>query len=196
MGREIQKKKLRSKRQPVRPKKTPQAPNPRGNTLIAQHWDKQQTPTQNYRRLGLVSRLKAPTGGSEKLASRQVALAIAPLEQAIVSEAKVERDDEGNIVSVLPEPDSDSEDERGGGGHVGADDPHASQLVRDLIAMAQNPAPKKARHQSDAEIQWLQRLVARHGDDAGAMARDRKLNPMQQTAADLARRIKKAQLTA
>ncbi|KAF4582162.1 hypothetical protein GQ602_006786 [Ophiocordyceps camponoti-floridani] len=194
MGREIQKKKLRSKRQPVRPKKAPQASNPRGNTLIAQHWDKQQTPTQNYRRMGLVSRLKAPTGGSEKLPSSKVALAIAPLEQAIVSEAKVERDGKGNIVRVLPESESDSDSGRDDDEGV-ADDPDASQVVRDLIALAQNPAPKKARHQSHAEILWLQRLVARYGDDTGAMARDRKMNPMQQTAADLGRRIRKAQLT-
>jgi len=35
--------------------------------------------------------------------------------------------------------------------------------------------------------------VARHGDDTRAMARDAKLNPMQQTAADIAKRIKKMQ---
>jgi nucleolar protein 16 len=34
-------------------------------------------------------------------------------------------------------------------------------------------------------------LVAKHGDNLRAMARDKKLNPMQQTEADLGRRIKK-----
>lgn len=38
MGRELQKKKRRSGRQPVRPKKTTKVLNPRGNNIIAQNW--------------------------------------------------------------------------------------------------------------------------------------------------------------
>ncbi|PFH56291.1 hypothetical protein XA68_16762 [Ophiocordyceps unilateralis] len=202
MGRELQKKKRRSKRQPVRPKTPAKLANPRGNTLIAHNWDKKQTLAQNYRRLGLVARLKAPTGGTEKKekTSTDDALAIAPLEQAVVSEAKVQRDADGKIVRVLrqsspldsdealdDDDDDDDDDE---------DDAGASEVVRSLIAMARNPAPKKPRHQSDMERQWLQRLVARHGSNTAAMARDRRLNPMQQTASDIARRIGKAGLAA
>jgi nucleolar protein 16 len=52
------------------------------------------------------------------------------------------------------------------------------------------------RRQSEREVEWLRRLAERHGDDTGAMARDIKLNPMQQTAADIKRRLKKAGLLA
>jgi nucleolar protein 16 len=38
----------------------------------------------------------------------------------------------------------------------------------------------------------LARLVARHGEDVEAMARDRKLNPDQRTVGELTRLIKKA----
>ena len=35
------------------------------------------------------------------------------------------------------------------------------------------------------------RLIEKHGENYAAMTRDRKLNPMQQTAGDLRRRINK-----
>lgn len=38
MGRELQKKKRRSMRQPVRPKKPAKVLNPRGNSIVAQNW--------------------------------------------------------------------------------------------------------------------------------------------------------------
>ncbi|KAM3543874.1 hypothetical protein ARSEF1564_003211 [Beauveria bassiana] len=66
MGRELQKKKRRAGRKPVRQSnKTKKILNPRGNNIIAENWDKKATLSQNYRRLGLVSRLRAPTGGVE-----------------------------------------------------------------------------------------------------------------------------------
>ena len=73
----------------------------------------------------------------------------------------------------------------------GGADEDTPEVVRALIEQAQNPAPKKARHLSEREQEWLESLVARHGDDTRAMARDAKLNPMQQTAADIGRRLKK-----
>ena len=36
--------------------------------------------------------------------------------------------------------------------------------------------------------------MKKHGQDVDAMVRDRKLNPMQQTAADIRKRLKKAGL--
>lgn len=50
---------------------------------------------------------------------------------------------------------------------------------------------KKPRFQSTREGEWAQRLVEKYGDDFIAMARDRKLNPMQQSVGDLRRRINK-----
>jgi nucleolar protein 16 len=37
----------------------------------------------------------------------------------------------------------------------------------------------------------LERLVNKYGEDYGRMSRDLKLNPMQQTAADIKKRVKK-----
>lgn len=73
----------------------------------------------------------------------------------------------------------------------------ASKIVQQLERQAdtEGQAPKKPRHQSKREEEWITRLVERHGDDYQAMARDRKLNPMQQTAGDLRRRINKSKAT-
>ncbi|KAJ6781153.1 hypothetical protein PWT90_07864 [Aphanocladium album] len=242
MGRELQKKKRRSGRMPVRQaNKTKKILNPRGNNIIAENWDKKATMSQNYRRLGLVSRLRAPTGGVEgrldksSIAALQAAhsaadaasaspFAIESTEKAIISEARVERDASGKIVRVirgavenplndlLRHLDEDEDDEQvvtelddgsykknkkgkeeheEWGGIVDANDEGMTDVVRELVEQARNPAPKKARHLSDREAEWLGKLVAKHGDDARAMARDAKLNPMQQTAADIARRLKK-----
>ncbi|GAB0133811.1 hypothetical protein EsDP_00002205 [Epichloe bromicola] len=225
MGRELQKKKRRSSRQPVRqPNKTKKILNPRGNNIIAKNWDKKETLAQNYRRLGLLARLKAPTGGTEKKLgtthgiSKNDPFAITSVEKAIVSEAKVERDADGNIVRILssshakPNPlndplnalESDSDDGDGEGEGEGeewggiaekeaAEDENTTEIVKSLIEQSHNPAPKMARYQSEAEREWLERLIKKHGDDTSAMARDLKLNPMQQTARDIARRIKKMQ---
>jgi nucleolar protein 16 len=50
---------------------------------------------------------------------------------------------------------------------------------------------RRPRQQSQREEEWLANLVQKHGDNLRAMARDRKLNPMQQTEGDLGRRIRK-----
>ncbi|KAG5981640.1 hypothetical protein E4U55_002725 [Claviceps digitariae] len=259
MGRELQKKKRRSNRQPVRQSnKTKKILNPRGNNVIAQncppnlssnefaptHRNKNETLAQNYRRLGLLARLKAPTGGTEKklggggtssttttttttthATSKNDPFAITCLDKAIVSEAKVERDADGKIVRILSrsrvekanplndalcalESESESESESGGGAsgtargtewggiaerEAAEEGGRTTEVIRSLIEESHNPAPRMKRYQSEAEREWLQRLVDRHGDDTAAMARDLKLNPMQQTARDIAKRIKKMQ---
>ncbi|CEJ80776.1 hypothetical protein VHEMI00939 [[Torrubiella] hemipterigena] len=215
MGRELQKKKRRSGRQTVKTNnRNKKILNPRGSSVVAKNWDKKETLAQNYRRLGLLSRLKAPTGGVEKkLKGERInaepqanPFAIDTIEKATLSEATVERDADGKIIRVishsnnplndpLNELDSDNEDnevnqhypEWSGIIHDEAD----TDVVRSLVEQAQNPAPKKVRHMSEREVEWLQTLVDKYGDDTRAMAKDRKLNPMQQTAADIARRLKK-----
>ncbi len=49
---------------------------------------------------------------------------------------------------------------------------------------------KRPRKQSQREEEWVERLVRRHGKDVEAMARDRKLNPMQQSKGDIGKRIR------
>ncbi|KAK7426069.1 Ribosome biogenesis protein Nop16 [Neonectria magnoliae] len=220
MGRELQKKKRRSGRAPVRTsnRNNKKILNPRGNSVIAKNWNKDETLSQNYRRLGLVARLKAPTGGVEKRLGAAGAVttrtsasdpfAITTIENAIVSEARVERDADGKIVRILgrskPNPlndllndiDEDSDTEVNDAAATDEwtgieDDPDTTHVVKSLIEESRNPAEKTPRHQSSREREWLDRLIAKHGDDTAAMAKDRRLNPMQQTAPDIAKRIRK-----
>lgn len=118
MGREIQKKKNRSgipkKRQ--KPKSKKRILN---NPVIAANWDSSQTLTQNYRRLGLASKLNKHTGGVERHADdveqlqsnrhRDDPLSIAAHRQAEqqvgLGEARIERDPEtGAILRVIEGP--------------------------------------------------------------------------------------------
>lgn len=133
-----------------------------------------------------------------------------------VSELKVERDPEtGKIIRVIRKEDdqvdvagrkvrrsnplndplddlSDDEEDL-----TPQEKKSASKIVQQLERQAdtEGQAPKKPRHQSKREEEWITRLVERYGDDYQAMARDRKLNPMQQTAGDLRRRISKFKAT-
>lgn len=128
-----------------------------------------------------------------------------------MSEMKVERDPEtGNIIRVIRNDDqievagrkhrrsnplndplndlSDAEDDAKPRGNISKSD-----IVKQLEsqANAEGQIPKKPRHQSKREEEWIARLTERHGENYAAMARDRKLNPMQQTAGDLRKRISK-----
>ncbi|CAJ0551968.1 Ff.00g059470.m01.CDS01 [Fusarium sp. VM40] len=213
MGRELQKKKARSGRQPVRQlNRTKKILNPRGNDAIAKNWNKKETMSQNYRRLGLVARLKAPTGGVEKKLGATTTraypndpFAVASIENAVVSEARVERDADGKIIRIIgtskPNPlndplndldnDSDAEGPAEEWGGIEDDDADATDVVKSLLEQSRQPDLPKKRHQSSREKEWLDKLVAKYGDNTAAMAKDRTLNPMQQTASDIARRLRK-----
>lgn len=67
-----------------------------------------------------------------------------------------------------------------------------SQLEAQVVQEADLEAKRKRpRQQSSREEEWIANLVAAHGDDTTAMFRDRKLNSMQQSEGDIARRVKK-----
>ncbi|EFX02475.1 cell division protein [Grosmannia clavigera kw1407] len=90
MGSNIrQKRKARSSRAVVRQSNSRKRPlNPTGNAIVAQNWDKKQTLSQNYRRLGLMNRLHNPAGGVERLgtdveAARKQAAALAAAQQTV-----------------------------------------------------------------------------------------------------------------
>jgi nucleolar protein 16 len=89
------------------------------------------------------------------------------------------------------EDESEMEDDGEEWGGIGADAP---EVLKELGRQANVPVVARVRHQSEREREWLEHLVKRHGEDVGAMVRDRKLNPMQQTAADIRKRLKKAGL--
>ncbi|KAI1215014.1 ribosome biogenesis protein Nop16 [Annulohypoxylon truncatum] len=216
MGRDLQKRKRRSSRNAIRQpssSKSKRLLNPLGNDIVAKNWNKKETASQNYRRLGLVSRLKAPTGGVEPSAKSQSTKPVDPFAisqptGAVISEVRVERDEKGRIVRVLDgskskdnplndplndlDSDDDMDDEEAAEEWEGIDEAEdGTGIFPELETQANQPIAKKAKTQSKREVEWLQRLVEKYGDDTKAMARDRKLNPMQQTEADIARRIKK-----
>lgn len=110
---------------------------------------------------------------------------------------------ESSSSSAASDKDEEEEEEEGEEwGGIDSDSPEEAArkerkrplVVRELERLANQPVEKPERHQSEREREWLERLVARHGDDTSAMARDAKLNPMQQTAADLKKRLRKAGL--
>jgi nucleolar protein 16 len=69
--------------------------------------------------------------------------------------------------------------------------PEGNNIVKELEAQASMVPERKVRKQSEREKEWIARLVERYGSDYKGMARDRRLNPMQQTETDIARRVKK-----
>jgi nucleolar protein 16 len=193
--------------------------------------DRNQTLLQNYKRLGLTSRLNAATGGTEKKITHnnnpattnsdkqipredvdQLAL---PGSQAatklIPTEARVERDPAtGRILKVirpesasqptersqnpLHDPLNSDSDSKPSSSPKPSSSAHLNPLIAALEAQAeaeaaQLAAKKRPRQQSKREAEWLAALVQRYGSDIAAMARDRRLNPMQQTEADIGRRV-------
>lgn len=154
------------------------------------------------------TKVSAPNGGA------QDPLAVTPTSGtgAAFRSVKVERDADGKIVRVLrkdnplndPLNDIESEsDDEGGNANEEEEEREsgeakkkstttgegATRVVDLLEAEASRPTEAHKRHQSQQEREWLGRLVARHGDDTAAMARDLKLNPMQQTAANIRKRL-------
>ncbi|BDD57762.1 Nucleolar protein 16 [Monascus purpureus] len=122
MGRVLQKKKNRSSLPKSKPKnKRLKNGNRRinvlGNAIISENWDKKATLTQNYRRLGLIHRLNAPTGGVQKHAtddehvdSLHINGSARALTKQSLGEVRVERDpDTGKIMRVVRENDDEIE---------------------------------------------------------------------------------------
>ena len=168
--------------------------------------DQSLTLSQNYRRLGLSSKLNAYTGGTEIKTNsatpesrRKDTLSI-PTSHKVselgTSEVKVTRDPEsGAIISV--------QHEKSEGRENPLDDPlnefsdlddsavgdSAGGIVPELEEQATHSRPKRPRMQSQREREWIERLVGRWGDNWRGMVRDRKLNPQQQSEGDLKRRV-------
>ncbi|KAL8757117.1 MAG: hypothetical protein Q9184_004299 [Pyrenodesmia sp. 2 TL-2023] len=236
MGRELQKKKNRSSNPKVKQKPKSKKLNLKSNPIVAANWKQSQTLSQNYRRLGLVSRLNARTGGVEKhaastkadLAEQNDRLAIANLNPTtlVPGTVRIERDEEtGAIVRVLGGGDGEGEEKgrREWNGAVLVDelgddeddeeennrlrrqqhdlplpaqqgageDREGQGVVPALMAQAaKGGAKKRPRKQSQREEEWVERLVGVYGDDVGRMARDRKMNPLQQSEGDIGRRVR------
>lgn len=181
--------------------------------------NQKETLSQNYRRLGLVSKLNHAAGGVEKStasttstpANDQLKIASKSPANIAPAEARIERDPgTGAIIRVVngpaskPNPLNDPlnivEDEDGArlrglnehhiDGAVG-NTPGQGEIVRILEQQARNGERPAERKQSAREQAWIESLVAKHGDDYHAMFMDRNLNVMQQSEGDIKRRARK-----
>jgi len=175
--------------------------------------DQNLTLAQNYRRLGLTSKLNARTGGIEKLASQvdekhypsakpQGPLSVASELPTTLNptEAQIERDPStGAIIRVmrppadtnpLNDPLNDISDEQNDEDveEVSVPKRVPPGIIQQLEEQASLEVKKRLRQQSGREQEWIAGLVKKYGDDYGRMARDRKLNPYQQGEGDLRRR--------
>ncbi|EGD94616.1 nucleolar protein 16 [Trichophyton tonsurans CBS 112818] len=190
-----------------------------GNAIIKSNWDKKLTLTQNYRRLGLTSRLNAPAGGVEKKISKgesdttrsglsepfHVPLTQKRSKKLQPGEVRVERDpetgkilrspdgnEEGITPLMIPLEDLPEDTDMALGDLNGTSSfDVVTELEKQAAAQEEQLKNRKPRHQSKREEEWLERLVQKYSDDTARMAKDRKLNPMQQTEADIARRLRK-----
>ena len=174
--------------------------------------DRKLTLAQNYQKLGLSRKFGGPTGGIEKHGKenqtlREVDGLAMPTARKTgkleLQEVQVERDPEtGQILRVLRPADDqpayfnplndplndimnvEAEPARESTGVV-------AELEKEAAEEEEALARRRPRQQSNREEEWLEQLLQKHGENTRAMARDRKLNPMQQTEGDLKRRLKK-----
>ncbi|KAF9397844.1 Nucleolar protein 16, partial [Podila epigama] len=164
-----------------------------GNKIIRDNWDKKATLRQNYARLGLLPSLNGVTGGievknEEELMENEQKSLEELAESLTAEQGIIQRDDEGNIINVIvgkvKTPEEVAELMERDLEPVKA----KTDVVRALERQAAN-ALKVERHASDGEVVWAANLVEKYGDDYEKMFRDKKLNPNQQTAAQIKRRI-------
>jgi nucleolar protein 16 len=144
--------------------------------------------------LGLLASLNGVTGGievkdeQELLENEQRSLeemaATLTEEQGII-----QRDEEGNIVNIIMGKAKTKEEIEELMEKEIEPVKAKTDVVRALEAQAANIL-KKERYQSEGELVWAAKLVEKYGDDYEKMFWDRKLNPNQQTAAQLKKRIR------
>ncbi|KAH0545162.1 hypothetical protein FGG08_000774 [Glutinoglossum americanum] len=202
MGRELQKKKNRSSNPRVKRKPKSRRVNVLGNPIVAANWDQSLTLVQNYKRLGLTAKIKHSAGGVENIVSNPPnSLAIPTTKKRtklLPGEARIERAPDGSILRVIhatpvipelgaaPDEDVDVDEDV-----VGSEQVPSTEVVRQLEEQAKRGVAKAPRTQSAREQEWIEGLVAKHGDDYRGMFWDRRLNPMQQSEGDIRKRVLK-----
>ena len=169
------------------------------------------TLAQNYKRLGLTSKLNGRTGGTEKtvleladfnnIAKQHhdpLAIHSSGAPSNALGDVQVERDPETGAILQITDPSWKKSNPLGDplndlSGDE-ADSPsrgdESNGVVRQLQRQAAVEVKKKPRHQSQREEEWIRGLVEKYGDDYARMARDKKLNPYQQSEGDIKRRVR------
>lgn len=178
--------------------------NIHSNPIIAANWDKSLTLQQNYKRLGLASKLSHIAGGQEQKVETltQIRERKAKEDEFSIKPADIENIDDPNSI-----PEGEARLVR---------DPETNEITKILYGAMKVPARNKSdeiekpevikqleeygekyskikhdRVQSEREQDWIKALYEKHGDDYEKMKWDKKLNINQQSAGDLKRRIQK-----
>ena len=153
----------------------------KGSAIIAANWDKTKTLQQNYKRLGLVSNPNHnPTsGGVEKLYPLEKIDEPVDERGLKVDEAIIKRDDAGKVIDIIYSTASKNTTEQ-----------KETAVVKALEKRAQEGATVK-RTVAPGELEWIKAVIKKYGDNYERAARDRRINPMQQTAADIRRRVER-----
>lgn len=157
----------------------------------------------SYEKLGLLTSLNGQTGGKEKNQpdEKMDVIESEPKELKELTEADVEeikkslgpgegliqRDDEGNVVRIIVGEEKTHDEILDA---VVAPVEAKTDVVRALEAQAAN-AHQNIKYQSEYELDWVQKLINKHGEDYKAMFWDKELNVYQQTAAQLKKKCEK-----
>lgn len=190
-----------------------------GNPIIAKYWNYSLTLSQNYKIIGLLSRLGKLSGGTEadlnhivkkkpvikatffensdddkSILSDESSNDSEPDENQIPEgEARIHRDSERNITKIVYGRKKKIDIDRD------VKDlkedlekvEKKTEVVKELEAYASTPRLSKKRVQSSREEEWLEKLYNKHGDNYKRMFFDKKLNIYQQTVNDLKKRVEK-----
>ncbi len=139
------------------------------------------------------SRLAIPSSRREKtLGTAEVKVVRDPKTGAIVSvaqDASQRRAARNPLNDPLNSDDEDEEHEEDEAGEEDVEVGRGRGIVPELEEAAKYSKKKRPRMQSEREREWIERLVNKHGYNWGAMVRDRRLNPQQQTEGDIKRRV-------
>ena len=155
---------------------------------------------------GRIVRILDPSSSSSRKKSSSSSSRPNPLNDPLRA---LDSDSDSDAAEGQEEEDENDDGEEWGGIDADPRQQTTTEVVRQLEAEASRPVERRPRTQSRREREWLAALVEKHCAGAGAsagsedgiinahslraMARDRALNPMQQTEADLARRLRKWQ---
>lgn len=173
--------------------------NFKSNAVVRQNWDKSLTFKQNYRKLGLTSKVNNLTGSTEKKIEKNDDLKkmnkfynniirpeeIGKTEDELLipeGEARIIRDEKTNkILKILyGKKNINYNNEK----------PKESTFIEDLRRSALKNSKKVCeRKPSRLEGEWLKSLYEKYGDDYERMMWDKDLNVMQQCAGDIKRRM-------
>ncbi|KAF9895731.1 Nucleolar protein 16 [Lobosporangium transversale] len=148
-----------------------------GNKIIRENWDKKATLR------GTEIKDEDEVMENEQKSLEELAASLTE-EQGII-----QRDDEGNIINIIVGKAKTKEEIEEMMEKEIEPVKAKTDVVRALEAQAANVL-KIECYQSEGEVVWAAKLVEKYGDDYEKMFRDRKLNPNQQTVAQLKKRIK------